>query len=71
MNRYLFKRLADKSAFVVFERDTYKTLVIQIPFIIEVLSKQQHKFTLQSFMALEEQQQLDILADIDLQEHIQ
>ena len=69
MSQYIVKRLADASAFVVFDRNTHKTIVIQTSSIGEVFEQQNYDLDATRFLLLEEEEQLAMLNNIDFSEY--
>lgn len=70
IDRYVYKRLADKSAFVVFERASYKTFVIQSSFMYDFMVDKNIVSTSQQFEELKEKEQIKLLAESGIEEEL-
>jgi hypothetical protein len=70
IERYVYKRLADKSAFVVFEKTSYKTFVIQSSFMFNFLVDKKIIPSSQQFEELTEQKQINMLAASGIEEEL-
>lgn len=70
IDRYVYKRLADKSAFVVFERASYKTFVIQSSFMYDFMLNKNIASSSQQFEELKEKEQIKLLAESGIAEEL-
>ena len=64
------KRLADKSAFVVFDRLSYKTYVVQTQFIFDYFAQNDNACTKQEFENLNEVSQIEILVASGIEKEV-
>jgi hypothetical protein len=71
LTNLIYKRLADKSAFVVFDKDTYKTLVIQLPIAFGLLREEHPNLEEEAFIHLNEEAQIKLLSALTLQDFIE
>jgi hypothetical protein len=67
---YIFKRLADKSAFVVFEKASYRTYVIQTSFMFNFLMNKNIITSTDEFEALNYHNQIELLAQSGIEEEL-
>lgn len=67
---FTFKRLADKSAFVVFEKLSYKTYVIQSSFMFDFLTRKDIIALSDDFELLSEGKQIELLATSGIEEEL-
>lgn len=58
---YSYKRLTDKSAFVVFDNQSYKTYIIQNMFIFEFFKNKRILVNQQEFDSLSVKSQIELL----------
>ena len=70
VDKYVYKRLADKSAFVVFEKASYKTFVIQSSFMYDFLINKNIIPSSQKFEDLIEKEQINLLAESGIEEEL-
>lgn len=70
MGLYSYKRLADKSAFVVFERTSYKTFVVQRSFMYDFLVDKNVVPSSQHFEKLKEKEQIKLLAESGIEKEL-
>jgi hypothetical protein len=70
IDRYVYKRLADKSAFVVFDTASYKTFVIQSSFMYDFLINKNIIPSSQQFEELIEKEQIKLLSDSGIEEDL-
>ena len=71
LTNLIYKRLADKSAFVVFDKDTYKTLVIQLPIAFGLLREEYPNLEEEAFIHLNEEAQIKLRSALTLQDFIE
>lgn len=64
------KRLADKSAFVVFDTLSYKTYVVQTQFIFDLFTRQESRYSKDEFELLNEAEQIKVLISLGIEKEL-
>ena len=67
---YIYKRLADKSAFVVFEKASYRTYVIQKSFMYDFLTQKNVIESVDYFECLNFTEQKELLEKSGIEEEL-
>lgn len=70
IDRYIFKRLADKSAFVVFEKASYRTYVIQSNFMFDFFKQKNIIASADEFELFSQCKQIELLATSGIEEEL-